>query len=78
MSFLVSVDQVGAVLYFWGVKHDLNLQIGYVVEGEPPRLLPHSNEDPTSTVWIHNDGKGNELTGSLGHFSGMEPNWHMD
>ncbi len=71
----VSIDQVGAVLYFWGLGLDLNLRIGYVIEGEAPQLLPHPNEELASIVWIHNDDQGNELTGSLGHFSGMKSAW---
>lgn len=70
---LVSVDQVGAVLFFWGLQLGLNLRIGYLAEGEAPRLLPHPNEEPAYIVWIHNDNCGNEATGALGHFSGMEP-----
>ena len=72
-SILVTIDQVGAVLYFWGRENKLNLRIGYVVEGKVPQLLPHPTEDPAVIVWIHNNNKGNERTGALGHFSGMRP-----
>ncbi|KAL6715604.1 hypothetical protein ACLMJK_006565 [Lecanora helva] len=66
-----SVDQVGAVLFFWGSYHRLNLRLGYVIEGQTPQLLPHLVEGPACIVWIHNDNQGNETTGALGHFSGL-------
>lgn len=67
-----SVDQVGAVLFFWGREYGLNLRIGYAVgEGQIPYLLPHPDEFLANvvTVWIHNDGQGD--VGGLGHFSGI-------
>lgn len=58
------VDQVGAALYFWGTKYDMNLQVGYIPLGEPPVLVPHPNEDPTTVVFIQH---------APGHFSGLRP-----
>lgn len=59
-----TVDQVGAALYFWGTKYDMNLQLGYVPFGEPPVLLPHPNDDATTVVFIQH---------APGHFSGLRP-----
>lgn len=59
------VDQVGAALYFWGTKHDLNLQVGYIPLGESPVLVPHPNEDERTVVFIQH---------APGHFSGLRPN----
>ena len=59
------------MLFFWGCYYGINLRIGYLAEGEAPQLLPHPTEEPAYIVWIHNDNKGDEETGELGHFSGM-------
>lgn len=59
------VDQVGAALYFWGTKYDMNLQVGYIPLGESPVLVPHPNEDETTVIFIQH---------APGHFSGLRPN----
>ena len=59
------------MLFLWEVDCGLNIRIGYIAEGEAPQLLPHPIEHPAFVVWIHNDNKGDEMTGLLGHFSGM-------
>lgn len=63
------IEQVAAVLYFWGMTyHDLNLRIGYVVESQQPRLISYpddSDDKPPTFVWLHHD--------NVNHFSGMRP-----
>ena len=73
-----SVDQVAAVLYFWGMENRINIRTGYIIEGEDPQLVPHPNDLEYLVCWIHNDNNGNEATGALGHFSGMEPRRQFD
>ncbi len=58
------VDQVGAALYVWGTQYDMNLQVGYVPDGQPPQLVPHPNDEPTIVVFMHH---------VPGHFSGLRP-----
>ena len=58
------VDQFGAALYFWGAQYGLNLQAGYVPEGQRPLLVPHPNEEPTTVVSIQHQP---------GHFSSLRP-----
>ncbi len=67
-----TIDQVGGVLYFWGLARNLNLRVGCVVEGSPPQLLSHANEDPAHIVWVHNDNfEASDVEGAISHFSGM-------
>ena len=67
-----SVDQLAGVLYTWGVPHGLNLQIGYLEEGQAPRLVSHPAEgqDDVRVVWIHNDANWRNPNG-VGHYCGM-------
>jgi len=64
-----TVDQVGAVLRWWGATNNLALRLGYVV-GEKAFLVPQVGE--ANIVWIENDG-AEALFGSLGHWSGLKP-----
>ncbi|OAP62169.1 hypothetical protein AYL99_04372 [Fonsecaea erecta] len=75
-----SADQVAAIALYWGLSaHAVSLQMGVIIEGEPPFLAsppPDVDEfEATSfksvTFFIHN----NEGThrGSLNHYSGLKP-----
>ncbi|KAI9712890.1 MAG: hypothetical protein M1812_006759 [Candelaria pacifica] len=67
-----TIDQVGGVLYYWGLDRGLNLRVGYVTEGDPPQLLSHANEDAAHIVWIYNDNfEASGPRGAIGHYSGM-------
>lgn len=71
-----TIDQVGAVLFFWGRSHGLNLRIGYIIDGQEPQLLPHANDEQVIIVWVHNDNGqslSTEGASALGHFSGVKP-----
>lgn len=68
------VDQVGAVLHFWAALHDLNLQLGYIINGQKPFLVPTPDADKHDkiVVWIHNDNaSGNFSSAVSNHFSGL-------
>lgn len=67
-----SVDQIAGVLYAWGLPRGLNLQIGYLEEGQAAQLVSHPAEgrDEVLVVWIHNDGRW-RMRNSIGHYSGM-------
>lgn len=68
------VDQLAAMLYEWGQQHrSANLQLGCVVQGSKPLLLP----TPTSgaagvrVLWIHNDNAVEVMKKKWSHFSGL-------
>ena len=63
-----SVDQVGFILYLWGLQFEKNLRLGCILEGQPPQLLSHPNEDPATVVWIHHNGSE-----ECAHYSGVKP-----
>ncbi|KAG6988846.1 hypothetical protein G7Y79_00069g096380 [Physcia stellaris] len=67
-----SVDQIAGVLYSWGLPRGLNLQIGYLEEGQAAQLVSHPAEgrDEVRVVWIHNDGRW-RMRNCIGHYSGM-------
>jgi len=68
------VDQIGLVLFLWGRRRGMDLQIGYVPEGQEAQLVPHPKRGGRRVVWIHNVAGGlEEGADALGHFSGMRP-----
>ena len=52
----LTLDQVALVLYQWSLGQTHRFQIGVVLEGHGPYLVPiPSEEGETVIVWIHND-----------------------
>ena len=71
------IDQVGALLQFWAdTFHDMSLQVGGIVEGREPFLVPFNGTETPLIIWVHNapvrTTRG-RLVGDLRHFSGVRP-----
>lgn len=71
------IDQVGAILQFWAnTYHDLALQVGSIIEGQPPMLVPFEGPEIPLIIWIHNAPvrtSSSKMVGDLRHFSGVKP-----
>ena len=52
----ISVDQLGNLLYIWGLDYGMNLQIGYLEAEKSPRLLLHPDDRDVKVGWLYNDG----------------------
>jgi len=66
-------DQLGATLYFWGVQHDLNLRLGYILADGRCNLIgtPADEGNPT-TIWITTTSStGVTEDNSMDHYSGI-------
>ena len=59
------VDQIAALLQFWGQKYCFeDLQLGYILHGTP-HLVQHRSNGRARTVWIHHNG--------VNHYEGVRP-----
>ncbi|KAI0126648.1 hypothetical protein BJ170DRAFT_724156 [Xylariales sp. AK1849] len=55
-----TADQLAAVLYQWGKKQGLVLQLGFVFDNSRPILMSIREEVPDHIVWIHQDGSAEQ------------------
>lgn len=68
-----SADQVAGTVYAWGNTCGINLQLGCLVEGGAPLLLPTPTSDAADVrvLWIYNDNADVLQKTGLNHFSGL-------
>ncbi|KAF4990463.1 hypothetical protein FGRMN_8456 [Fusarium graminum] len=68
----LTVDQIAGILELWGQSQSLNLQLGTMIEGEDPLIVP--GQDGSQTIWIHNDNVNSTSPELFNHFSGVTLN----
>lgn len=72
----LTVDQLTAVLYWWGVGQGLNLQLGYIYKHEGRPYLCSTATDHKSDaqrIWVSNTQVEAAGTGGLNHWESMRP-----
>ena len=67
------VDQLGAILGFWGQLRGLDLQLGYLLQTGTPFLVPGPRTPSTRVVWISSTSDSGTDAEYLDHYEGLAP-----
>ncbi|KAH8890526.1 hypothetical protein GQ53DRAFT_842260 [Thozetella sp. PMI_491] len=67
------VDQLAAIIRLWGDLHDMDLQLGYVLQGGDVFLVPGPTTTETRTIWIVSSSTSGREADFLDHYEGIAP-----
>lgn len=67
------VDQLAAILRFWGEARGLDLQLGYLLQSGRCMLVPGPTTPNTQVVWISSTSEDGAEAAYLDHYEGLRP-----